>query len=206
MDGATSLTCQVAEIGALFDALRGLGGQGEALTSLLPSSRDLARRQAASRTSRRLPALRWLDDAIAAAPAVLRDALADWGRRAGDLEWRQTYARTEASEDFLDRYGWCELVGPGGICRDAHISIGLLLLGPDCHYPPHSHPAVEHYVPLSGAAEWFDADRGWRDVAPLTPILHRAEVVHAMRTSDRPLLALFHWSGQGIGQRARMRE
>jgi mannose-6-phosphate isomerase-like protein (cupin superfamily) len=150
-----------------------------------------------------LPVLRWLDVLARQAPPPAAEVVALTAALAPQLRWRQTYGRDEADAPFLDNYGWVELIGHGGLRRRTDTSIGLLVLGAETLYPHHHHPAVERYVPLSGTAQWFDEDRGWRPIAPLQTILHRANVAHAMRTTDEPLLAFFHWSGEGVAERAR---
>lgn len=137
------------------------------------------------------------------APPQARTLVEHFAELAPFLGWRQTYDRAQASAAFLRGYGWTELIGRGGVLREPGISAGLLLLGPDCHYPEHRHPALEYYVPLSGTARWFDSDLGWREVPPLRTIVHRSGIDHAMHTGAEPLLAYFHWSGAGVGDHAR---
>jgi hypothetical protein len=151
-----------------------------------------------------LAVLTQLDLLAAQAPPAASRFAACLAEIGGRLNWRQTYRRPDVSEAFLRNYGWTELIGPRGAHRDPSVSIGLLLLGPDTHYPLHHHAATERYVPLSGEAEWFDEDHGWRPVAPLETILHRSMIGHAMQTRDQPLLAFFHWSGEGIDASARL--
>jgi hypothetical protein len=156
------------------------------------------------KAARRLPVLETLGQAVAQAPEVSRPFLAGLLDVAPELVWRQTYQKGVVDDAFLRGYGWTELVGAGGLVRDPSVSTGLLLLAPGVHYPPHQHPAVEHYLPLSGLADWFDEDRGWRPAAPLTTIVHRSEIIHAMRTGREPLLAYFQWSGPGLQTSARL--
>ena len=80
----------------------------------------------------------------------------------------------------------------------------MLLLGPDTHYPSHSHAAVELYVPVSGTAEWQrgTATFAWR--APGACIVHASHEPHAMRTGVDPLLAFYLWRGAGLGEAARL--
>ena len=153
---------------------------------------------------RPLPVLDWLDATARQAPARSEPIARQVAALGGALAWRQTYSRDEIGDDFLQRYGWTELVGAKGLVRNPAVSAGLLLLGPDVHYPAHHHPALEHYVPLSGTAQWYDEDLGWRAVAPLRTIVHRPNVRHAIRTGEAPLLAYFHWSGAGVDDRARL--
>jgi hypothetical protein len=151
-----------------------------------------------------LPVLRWLPALAAQAPASARPVLDALQALAPHLTWRQTYTSEESDEAFLSNYGWTELVGAKGLFHDPTVSTGFLLLGADTFYPPHSHPAIERYLPISGVADWYDEDQGWRPVAPLNLILHRSGVRHAMRTGGEPLLAYFHWSGPGVAVRSRL--
>lgn len=183
---------------AMLDAL---------LTTVAPDVPGLAATMAESRyaggEALQLPVLEHLSAAVAGAPMASRPVVERLARLAPALVWRQTYGAGEASAAFLRNYGWTELIGARGLLRDPAISAGLLLLGPDTLYPAHHHPALEYYVPLSGNAEWFDAEQGWRQVAPLRTIVHRSGIDHGMRTRGEPLLAYFHWSGAGVDDRAR---
>lgn len=186
------------EAEALMTALaQTLTAAGAARLMALPSGTPVAEPAG-------LPVLRWLGPALEAVPSAAEPALTALVTAAPRLAWRQTYSRDEAPDTFLDNYGWTELVGAKGLYRDPAVSAGLLILGPRTDYPPHSHPALEHYVPLSGVADWYDEDHGWRSVAPLTVVRHRPGVRHAMRTGADPLIAYFLWSGADIGVSARL--
>ncbi len=106
--------------------------------------------------------------------------------------------------DFLDRYGWTELLGRRGPFASERIACGFLLLGPATAYPRHRHEAEEWYLPLTGAARWRQGDGIWRTRLPGTLIVHRSEEPHAMRTGASPLLALYCWRSEDIGQKPRL--
>lgn len=167
----------------------------------LPPAMDAERGDLAAPTT--LPVLGHLRSLASGAVSASATLVDDFGRLAPLMRWRQTYGTGEADAGFLRGYGWAELAGAGGLVRAPGISAGVLLLGPDCHYPAHSHPAHEFYVPLAGTADWFDEEGGWREVPPLRAIVHRSRITHAMQTGAEPLLAYFHWSGEGVDDRAR---
>jgi len=149
--------------------------------------------------------LRWLGDAASHAPAGAPGALArEIAGAAIELSWRQTYRDGNVAASFLERYGWCELAGSDGPLPSAALACGFLLLGPDTHYPSHSHQAEELYVPLSGAAEWQRGTDRFVVRQPGEPIFHASCEVHAMRTGAAPLLALYLWRGDGLGDCARL--
>jgi quercetin dioxygenase-like cupin family protein len=113
-------------------------------------------------------------------------------------EWLQNpnYSVKSMGPGYVDRYGYVELIGPGRPVESPDLLVGLLLLGPDMHYPDHAHPAEEIYHVVAGRAEWWREDEGWRRKPPGTVIHHAPMVRHAMRTGDEPLLALYCWTGK----------
>jgi quercetin dioxygenase-like cupin family protein len=113
-------------------------------------------------------------------------------------DWVQNpnYSVESLGPGYVDRYGYVELVGPGRPVESRDLLVGLLLLGPDMHYPDHAHPAEEIYHVVAGHAEWWREDEGWRRKPPGTLIHHAPMVRHAMRTGDEPLLALYCWTGK----------
>ncbi|PPQ37595.1 Dimethlysulfonioproprionate lyase [Rhodoblastus acidophilus] len=106
------------------------------------------------------------------------------------LPWRYGYAPRDDLPDLHRNMGWAEFVGPAAPFHSDEVCLGLTLIGPHAHYASHSHPAVELYHVLTGAAEWNGAAR-----PPGAFILHDANQPHAMRAGAAPLLALYTWSG-----------
>jgi mannose-6-phosphate isomerase-like protein (cupin superfamily) len=152
-----------------------------------------------------LGVLRWLSEAASQAPAGAPGALArEVAGAANAFSWRQTYRPGEVPASFLERYGWCELAGSRGPLPSAVLACGFLLLGPDTHYPRHSHTAEELYVPLSGAAEWQRGTERFTLRYPGEPIFHASREAHAFRTGAAPLLALYLWRGDGLTDCARL--
>jgi hypothetical protein len=152
----------------------------------------------------RLPVLRWLPQLAGGAASFDADLVAAACRAAPLLDWRQTYSAADLDAAFLKNYGWSEIVGSVGPIESERIACGFLILGPSTFYPSHHHAAEELYVPLSGTAAWQQGDTAWREHAPGTPIHHRSEEPHAMRTGGSPLLALYVWRGANLGQKARL--
>jgi histidine ammonia-lyase len=140
---------------------------------------------------RTMPVEQFLGAAIALCDGATADLRAPLATLAPSLRWRQN--PTYANADFLDGYGYCELLGPAGHLRDESMAIGLLLLAPRVTYPEHAHPATETYVVLGGRAEWRQGERDWRRRAPGERIEHASGEPHAMRTTAEPLLAAYLW-------------
>jgi hypothetical protein len=151
-----------------------------------------------------LPVLQWLSEASSQAPRFSAELCIALAAAASALAWHQTYTAAEIDRGFLDRYGWCELVGGRGVLEADRIACGFLLLGPETLYPAHRHEAEELYLPLSGSAFWQQSDRPWERRPPGTLIRHASLEPHAMRTSSEPLLALYLWRGAGLAGRSRL--
>ena len=113
-------------------------------------------------------------------------------------DWLQNpnYSVASLGPGYVDRYGYVELIGPGRPVESRDLLVGLLLLGPEMHYPDHAHPAEEIYHVVAGHADWWREDEGWRRKAPGAVIHHAPMMRHAMRTTEEPLLALYCWTGK----------
>jgi hypothetical protein len=151
-----------------------------------------------------LPVLRWLPEVAGDAPHFSAGLVAALCRAAPSLAWRQTYTANELGAEFLENYGWSEIVGQSGALASERIACGFLLLGPNTLYPRHRHEAEELYVPLAGTAAWQQGDGLWREQPPRTLIHHASEEAHAMRTGARPLLALYLWRSADLAQKSRL--
>lgn len=114
------------------------------------------------------------------------------------LAWyRRDHGMENASDNINAGHANAVIVGPGGVERRNDILIGVSLLAPSVRYPDHSHPPEETYLVLSegkfrqGDGEWFEPGVGGTFYNP-------PGIVHAMRSGDKPLFALwFLWAGQG---------
>ncbi len=114
------------------------------------------------------------------------------------LCWGQTYGPDDFGPEFLNRYGWTELVGLRGAVASRRIACGLLLLGAGVEYPLHRHEAEEIYVPLGRPALWRKEAGKWAPVPAGAPIHHGPWTAHGMRTGADPLLAVYLWRGERL--------
>jgi mannose-6-phosphate isomerase-like protein (cupin superfamily) len=138
-----------------------------------------------------VPAARHLPEALAGRDPLTRSL----ARILPSLSWRRTYAGAPGLEEFLEGYGYAELVGPGGPVRAPDLRLGVLLLGPGVLYPPHRHPAEELYLVVSGTALWKRGGGRFLARPPGSAVHHPPEEPHAMRAQGEPLLAVYAWTG-----------
>ena len=83
------------------------------------------------------------------------------------------------------------IVGLEGIEERYDARIGVSLVAPDTVYPDHNHPPQEIYAVLSDSA-WRQNDGPWRKPGLGGWVYNPANITHAMRAYDMPLLAI--WS------------
>jgi len=120
----------------------------------------------------------------------LRDALQRIG---GALVWSE--GSMKMPDSFRGRYAYVELAGPKGMIASDDVSFGLYLQARDTIYPSHWHEAVEHYLVLSGTADWQMDDAQYVRRKPGEAFVHQSNQRHATTTRDEPLLALWFWQG-----------
>jgi hypothetical protein len=132
-----------------------------------------------------------VDSALAAAIAGLEE----------DLSWRHSgYDDAQMSEPgFTDGYAHAEIIGPSGCFAGEDFRLGLLLLGPRLHYRERFHPAPELYWLLTGPSDWKRGDGGFITRQAGEMVWHESGMVHATRTQNQPLLALWVWTREANG-------
>jgi hypothetical protein len=78
-----------------------------------------------------------------------------------------------------------------------------LILGPRLYYRDHLHPAPELYWTLTGPSDWRTATGDFASREAGQTIWHPPFVVHATRTLEKPLLALWAWT-RNVAEPARL--
>lgn len=167
--------------------LRGREEEGVAEVTSRLSEQRLSETQFVQPKPAALPVTRHFGNCAAEWPELLAIA--------PDLSWRQSsYTDADMGQGFTANYGWCQLIGPRGFFPGNDFLLGLLMLGPHQHYRDHFHPAPELYWPLTGGTLWRRDPGGFEAKPAGTLIWHRPNQIHAMKTSDQPLLAVWSWT------------
>ena len=151
-----------------------------------------------------VPVLRWLPHVQQSASTLSVPLVNALVASATSLAWRRSYSLATAGAQFYENYGWTEFAGLTGPVPSKHLACGVLLLGPHVTYPPHRHEAEEIYVPLAGTAAWKHGNDRWRERLPGSVIHHARYESHAMQTGEEPLLALYLWRSENLGQKSRL--
>lgn len=117
--------------------------------------------------------------ALAAPFAALEPALA----------W-QARAIAGAPPGFAEGHANAHLLGPQGLEQRGGLVAGFSLVAPNITYPDHHHPPEELYLVLSGG-EWWQAGGAWHAPGQGGIVHNPPGILHAMRGTDVPLLALW---------------
>lgn len=149
-------------------------------------------------TGTRLPVTAFIKEALDAACAgPLGEVAKGFAAIEPSADWvrNPNYAKDPPDPNFLDNYGYVEVIGPGRRIDTPDCRVGFLMLGPRTHYPIHEHPAEEVYHVMSGDALWLRAESPWRVEPPGTLIHHPSWMRHATHAQTKPMLALYCWAG-----------
>jgi quercetin dioxygenase-like cupin family protein len=142
---------------------------------------------------RQQPACRHLQQALATARiggpdlALLADAIV---ALAPAIHWRQ---RPSDDPAFMAGHASAPLVGPEETCLEQRpdVRVGISLMAPGIEYPDHRHPPEEVYIALS-RGWWRQNADPWIEPGLGGIVYNPPDIIHAMRSSAEPLLAI--WS------------
>jgi hypothetical protein len=191
----------------LFDSVRWMIGaiarglnarHGEGIVAVLQRMAEQPLGEAAFREPEpsSLPVLRHLPQCIGETMLVESDLAAAIAATEDALQWRQssTYSDAVLGEGFSANYGWAEIIGPNGFFAGDDFLLGLLMLGPNRHYRDHYHPAPELYWPLTSGSLWSMDSGPFEERPQGATIWHPSMAMHATKTGDIPLLAVWCWT------------
>ena len=143
-------------------------------------------------------ACEYLDAALANAKAsggsaaLTAAALEKLGSRIG--WYRREGLEAEAMSDFPERHTLASLIGPadrfGTLEVRDDVRVGISLVAPGAFYPDHHHPPEELYLALS-VGNWRQGRGPWFSPGPGGIVYNTPNILHGMRASDEPQLAIW---------------
>lgn len=151
-------------------------------------------------TAQRGPATALVDELEAETCAATQPVVDAVKWASGHVAWCQSYTADdpEFDENYLQNYGWFNLISPSGpfISKTMRLSVGYW--GQGLHYPRHWHVPEEIYLVLAGRAIFVSEGRADVDGGPGATIAHYSNQPHAARMPDAPLLAAAFWRGNQL--------
>lgn len=111
---------------------------------------------------------------------------------ASRLVWQHGYDRMSSS--LARKFGYADILGPGGHVRAHDIALGFVLFAPGCVYPSHKHDGItESYIVLSGAVSQNDIGV----FRSPSMIFNAPGNTHTIRVSDyEPALLAYAWTAE----------
>ena len=110
------------------------------------------------------------------------------------LNWKLRAGAESQGEPFLNGHANATITGPEGLEIRQDVLIGVSLMAPHLRYPDHRHPPEEIYIVLS-SGQWRQASNPWHEPGIGGLVYNPPNIVHAMRSTEQPLLALwFLWT------------
>lgn len=104
------------------------------------------------------------------------------------LSW---YQKTGTQDDgFSAGHANAQIIGPNGLFQSQQILVGVTLMFPNLLYPEHQHPPEEVYVTLSEGS-WWQQGGAWHSPGTQGYVYNPPNIMHAMRSTQQPLLALW---------------
>lgn len=183
-------------IGAVARGLHARQGEGVAEVLSRLARQDVSEAAFRAPEPKGLPVLTHLPQCIGETMLLDPDLAAAIAAVEDELNWLQTAAYTDEvlGEGFTANYGWAQIIGPQGFFPGDDFLLGLLMLGPQRHYRNHHHPAPELYWPLTAQSLWSRDGGPFAEKPQGATIWHAPMTVHATRTEETPLLALWCWT------------
>ena len=110
--------------------------------------------------------------------------------------WRDTYARTNVSDRFMDEFGCFSLIGHNGFFKSDQMNAWMVYMPAGLYYPWHQHPAEEMYLCLAGEAVFKKDGAPDQHMGEEGVTLHASNEPHAMETLDHPVLCYVVWRNE----------
>ncbi|WP_256217220.1 dimethylsulfonioproprionate lyase family protein [Pseudomonas sp. Q12-87] len=106
------------------------------------------------------------------------------------LPWINRQAQADQDSAFVERHRHGMVAGPGALFECSTLTLGLALMMPETRYPYHQHPPAEFYLVLS-PGDWYREDVGWWSPGAGGVVFNPPSCIHAMKSTQVPLLAVW---------------
>ena len=112
------------------------------------------------------------------------------------IQWENTAGILDSyiPDAVASAFAGNSLVGPGCLIDHPTLRAGLYFQKEDSYYKLHHHEAIETYIMIDGVGDWTQGDVTTSYEAEGI-IHHPSFMPHAFRTFDKPLMAIWRWSG-----------
>ena len=112
------------------------------------------------------------------------------------VNWEQGYKEEEVGKDFLNKYGFFELIGPSGHFETSEMALYVNFLDKNTYYPWHNHEAEELYFIVSGEAKFESKDQDEEILSSTKTRFHKSFQPHAITTIENKVLSFVIWKNK----------
>ena len=112
------------------------------------------------------------------------------------VNWNNGYSEDQTSKEFLDKYGFFELIGPTGHYETSEMALYVNFLDQNAYYPWHNHEAEELYFIVSGKAKFECKDQNIEILSSTKTRLHKSFQPHAITTIENQVLSFVIWKNK----------
>ncbi|MDC3106407.1 dimethylsulfonioproprionate lyase family protein [Candidatus Pelagibacter sp.] len=112
------------------------------------------------------------------------------------VNWEQGYEENDVGKDFLNKYGFFELIGPSGHFKTTEMALYVNYLCKNAYYPWHNHDAEELYFIVSGEAKFESKNQNTEILSSTNTRLHKSFESHAITTNQKPVLSFVIWKNK----------
>tara|TARA_B100001057_G_scaffold447259_1_gene486619 strand:+ start:3970 stop:4563 length:594 start_codon:yes stop_codon:yes gene_type:complete len=112
------------------------------------------------------------------------------------VNWEQGYEKNDVGKDFLNKYGFFELIGPSGHFKTTEMALYVNYLCKNAYYPWHNHDAEELYFIVSGEAKFESKNQNTEILSSTNTRLHKSFESHAITTDQKPVLSFVIWKNK----------
>ena len=112
------------------------------------------------------------------------------------VNWEQGYEENDVGKDFLNKYGFFELIGPSGHFKTTEMALYVNYLCKNAYYPWHNHDAEELYFIVSGEAKFESKNQNTEILSSTNTRLHKSFESHAITTDQKPVLSFVIWKNK----------
>jgi len=114
--------------------------------------------------------------------------------------WMRGDRQNELGAELFENFGFVEMMGERGHFDCSDRAAGFFLMGPHQEYPSHRQVAEKLIIPLTDGALWMRDGGDFEAMDAGSVIVHESNETHAVRTLDRPVLALWMWRDGDLTQ------
>ena len=112
------------------------------------------------------------------------------------VNWNNGYSEDQTSKEFLDKYGFFELIGPTGHFVTTDMALYVNYLDKNSYYPWHNHEAEELYFIVSGEAKFESESEKPKILKSRDIRFHKSYEAHRITTTNKNILSFVIWKNK----------